>query len=59
MPLRGRKPYGFSSLCEPFPILAEDQRGQAEHPLMAAVLPPSGAQCRHKGVFCLPRTMPD
>ncbi|MDR1231731.1 MAG: hypothetical protein LBK61_10050 [Spirochaetaceae bacterium] len=39
-PLRGRKPAGFSSRCEYCPDSCRGISGrQAEHPLMAAVLP--------------------
>jgi hypothetical protein len=55
-PCGGRKPVGFSSLN---PILAENQRWADRAPPYGGCASPSGAQCRHKGVLCPPRTMPD
>ncbi|MDR1230129.1 MAG: hypothetical protein LBK61_01885 [Spirochaetaceae bacterium] len=95
-PCGGRKPSGFSSLCETYPRFWPRNQRRAgripscgvpcggENPAgfssllrgyssynrnisgMAGISPPyggcaspSGAQCRHKGVICLPGTMLD
>ncbi|MDR1230849.1 MAG: hypothetical protein LBK61_05555 [Spirochaetaceae bacterium] len=70
-PCGERKPAGFSSLCEsyplgfhpcfcPIPYSGRRNSGMAGRaPPYGGCASPSGAQCRHKGVLCLPGTMPD
>ncbi|MDR1230309.1 MAG: hypothetical protein LBK61_02785 [Spirochaetaceae bacterium] len=71
-PAGGENPAGFSSLCEShipdakhipdanLPLFWPRNRRQAGRiPPYGGCASPSGAQCRHKGVFCLPGTMPD
>ncbi|MDR1231205.1 MAG: hypothetical protein LBK61_07375 [Spirochaetaceae bacterium] len=58
--LRGRKPCRvFIPLRNLPPILAESQRRAGRAPPYGGCASPSGAQCRHKGVLCLPGTMLD
>ncbi|MDR1229772.1 MAG: hypothetical protein LBK61_00055 [Spirochaetaceae bacterium] len=59
-PCRGRKPVGFSSLCEASPRSGRKSSGMAGRiPPCGGCASPSGAQCRRMAVFCLPGTMPD
>ncbi|MDR1230005.1 MAG: hypothetical protein LBK61_01245 [Spirochaetaceae bacterium] len=59
MPLPGAKTLpGFHPFA-PIPILAENQRWAGRAPPYGGCASPSGAQCRRKGVLCLPGTMPD
>ncbi|MDR1231412.1 MAG: hypothetical protein LBK61_08425 [Spirochaetaceae bacterium] len=40
-------------------FLQEEQRQAGRAPPYGGCASPSGAQCRRKGVLCLPGTMPD
>ncbi|MDR1231038.1 MAG: hypothetical protein LBK61_06530 [Spirochaetaceae bacterium] len=60
LPCRGRKPSGFSSYRKAYPHSGRKSSGMAGRaPPYGGCASPSGAQCRHKGVLCLPGTMPD
>ncbi|MDR1232600.1 MAG: hypothetical protein LBK61_14510 [Spirochaetaceae bacterium] len=66
VPAGGENPQGFhpfvnhiSPMRNISPILAGNQRLAGRTPPYGGCASPSGAQCRHKGVFCLPGTMPD
>ncbi|MDR1230582.1 MAG: hypothetical protein LBK61_04170 [Spirochaetaceae bacterium] len=59
VPAGGENPAGFHPIANLTPILAENQRQAGRTPPYGGCASPSGAQCRHKGVFCLPGTMPD
>ncbi|MDR1231046.1 MAG: hypothetical protein LBK61_06570 [Spirochaetaceae bacterium] len=52
-PCGGRKPFGFSSLLESGFVGRSAGAGRA--PPYGGCAYPSGAQCRRKGVLCLPR----
>ncbi|MDR1232305.1 MAG: hypothetical protein LBK61_13005 [Spirochaetaceae bacterium] len=55
-PCGGRKPAGFSSLREASSRSGRRNSGMAGRaPPYGGCAYPSGAQCRRKGVLCLPR----
>ncbi|MDR1231924.1 MAG: hypothetical protein LBK61_11060 [Spirochaetaceae bacterium] len=58
-PAGGANPSGFHPFANPTPVLAGNQRQAGRAPPYGGCASPSGAQCRHKGVLCLPGTMPD
>ncbi|MDR1231441.1 MAG: hypothetical protein LBK61_08575 [Spirochaetaceae bacterium] len=59
-PAGRRKPAWFSSLRGTSPRSGRKSSGMAGRaPPHGGCASPSGAQCRHKGVLCLPGTMPD
>ncbi|MDR1230549.1 MAG: hypothetical protein LBK61_04005 [Spirochaetaceae bacterium] len=65
VPLRGAKtrwvfiPLRIIFDANPSPVLAENQRWADRTPPYGGCASPAGAQCRRKGVFCPPGTMPD
>jgi hypothetical protein len=58
-PAGGENPTGFHSLVNPIPDSCRESAGAGRTPPYGGCASPSGAQCRHKGVLCLPGTMPD
>ncbi|MDR1230404.1 MAG: hypothetical protein LBK61_03260, partial [Spirochaetaceae bacterium] len=64
-PAVGENPQGFHPcfshpFVKPLPAFwPRNQRQAGRTPPYGGCASPSGAQCRHKGVFCLPGTMPD
>ncbi|MDR1230910.1 MAG: hypothetical protein LBK61_05865 [Spirochaetaceae bacterium] len=59
-PCRGRKPAGFHPFVKPIPNSGRRNSGKAGiSPPYGGCAYPSGAQCRRKGVICLPGTMLD
>jgi hypothetical protein len=56
---RGENPLGFHPFVDIIRLWLEDQRRAGRTPPCGGCASPSGAQCRRRVVFCLPRTMPD
>ncbi|MDR1230736.1 MAG: hypothetical protein LBK61_04975 [Spirochaetaceae bacterium] len=59
-PAGGVNPQGFHPCFRPIPDSGRKSSGMAGRaPPYGGCASPSGAQCRHKGVLCLPGTMPN
>ncbi|MDR1230047.1 MAG: hypothetical protein LBK61_01460, partial [Spirochaetaceae bacterium] len=61
-PAGGENPQGFHPFANSI-LAGKSAAGRQSTPLRRLCAPciatPAGAQCRRKGVLCLPRTMPD